>query len=69
MPVSISVVQARFGNRNLIEYSNDCDDRRREYLITEFDPNAVAVGLKRDGRDAMDYPPQLLEPAYENGTG
>ena len=66
MPVSISVVQARFGNRNLIEYSNDCDDRRREYLITDFDPNAVAVGLKRDGRDAMDYPPQLLEPAYEN---
>ena len=62
---SISVVQAELGSRSLIEYSNSCNDRRREYLRTEFDPNAAAVGLKRDEREAMDYPPQLLEPAYE----
>ena len=36
------------------------------FIETEPDPDVVAVGLKCDGRPVMDYPPQLLEPAFDN---
>ncbi len=58
--------RAGLNSMSLIEYSNLSDDRRNVYLKNEFDPNAAAVGLKRAGGYVMDYPPQLLEPAFDN---
>jgi hypothetical protein len=66
MPVSISVVQAKLGNRSLIGYSNSRSDKRGSYLNAEPNLNAEAVGLKLYGGRTSDYPPQLLEPAFEN---
>ena len=63
---SISAPRAGLPNsQSLIEYSNSKDHKRRIYLETEPDPDAAAVGLKRDGHPVMDYPPQLLEPAFD----
>ena len=63
---SISAPRAELNKQSLIEYSNSKGDKRCVYLETEPDPDAVAVGLKYDGRPVMDYPPQLLEPAFDN---
>ncbi len=68
---SISAPRAGLPNsQSLIEYSMLQDDRRGSYLKAEPDPNAVAVGLKpgdgyRRTFDSIDYPPQLLEPAFD----
>ena len=63
---SISAPRTDLNSQSLIEYSNSKGDKRRIYLKTEPDPDAVAVGLKRAAGDVMDYPPQLLEPAFDN---
>ena len=63
---SISAPRAELNKQSLIEYSNSKGDKRCVYLETEPDPDVVAVGLKCDGRPVMDYPPQLLEPAFDN---
>ena len=68
---SISAPRAGLPNsQSLIEYSMLRDDRQGSYLKAEPDPNAVAVGLKpgdgyRRTFDSIDYPPQLLEPAFD----